>query len=226
MEISDYNLDTHKHLLASWAACRAASQGHFKFSVENGTKMLLLGVTGKKIRPTMPAEFIHHINKVKEINKQEEFDDWHHKTVENMRTGGDFDKVFQSINQKREKKKKKKKPKLLVPENLTYGIVAKILNVYLKVFYLGDFGKNTFANFIHPPIDRILLKELQKESEFFKFDCEPFEHTSTTDSGKIPKWTQINEEEYKEIIKFIREFIHKNNLKGLWRIEYAWRGHQ
>jgi len=223
MEISDYNLDTHKHLLASWAACRAANQTkNFRFKVKDGTEMLLLGATGKKILPTMPDEFIHHINKVKEINKQEEFDNWHHKTIENMRTGRDLDTVLQSIN----KKKEKQGIKLLFPIDMTYGLAAKILNVYLKVFYLGDFRKNKFANFIHPPIDRILLEELQKESESFKFDCEPFEHTSTTGSGKIPNWTQINEEEYKEIIKFIREFIHKNNLKGLWRIEYAWRGHQ
>ena len=94
-----------------------------------------------------------------------------------------------------------------------------------KVYESGNFkiffDKKDFIYF-----DRVGQDEIFYNSKYFKFDCEPFEHTSTTDSGKIPKWTQINEEEYKEIIKFIREFIHKNNLKGLWRIEYAWRGHQ
>ena len=215
-KVTDYSLDIHKHVLASWAASSAASQAGFRFKAKYGLQLLLLAKSGKK---TKRKDLIQYIKEIKTFKEQQDFNDWHSKTIDMMRSGGrDFNKILEGINKTKNKK--------LAIENYSYGIAAKLLNVYLKVFYLGDFGKNTFANFIHPPIDRILLKELQKESEFFKFDCEPFEHTSTTGSGKIPKWTQINEEEYKEIIKFIREFIHKNNLKGLWRIEYAWRGHQ
>ena len=43
MEISDYNLDTHKHLLASWAACRAANQTkNFRFKRNRENKKYLL----------------------------------------------------------------------------------------------------------------------------------------------------------------------------------------
>ena len=216
-KVTDYSLDIHKHVLASWAASSAASQAGFRFKAKYGLQLLLLAKSGKK---TKRKDLIQYIKEIKTFKEQQDFNDWHSKTIDMMRSGGrDFNKILEGINKTKNKK--------LAIENYSYGIAAKLLNVYLKVFYLGDFGKNTFASFIHPPIDRLLLEELlKKESEFFKFDCEPFEHTSTTGSGKIPKWTQINEEEYKEIIKFIREFLHKNNRKGLWRIEYAWRGHQ
>ncbi len=224
--ITDYSLDTHKHLLAAWAACTAANQSkYFRFSVEGGTEILLLGATGNIIDKTMPEEFIDHINKVKQIMNQEEFDDWHHTTVQNIRTGRDLDKVLVSIN---DKKKEKNSTNLLQSINMTYGIAAKMLNVYLKVFYLGDFDSSDkeFANFIHPPIDRLLLLELvNREGNSFKFDREPFSNLSKTDRT-IPNWTLINEIEYKAIIKLIIEYINSNDLKGLWRIEYAWRGHQ
>ena len=224
--ITDYSLDTHKHLLAAWAASTAASQSkYFRFSVEGGTEILLLGATGNIIHKNIPEEFIHHINKVKEIKNQKEFDDWHQGTIQNMRTGKDLGKVLQAINNK---KKEKNSTNLLQPINMTYGIAAKILNVYLKVFYLGDFDSNEkkFADFIHPPIDRLLLLELVKrEGNWFKFDREPFVNMSKADS-MIPNWTLINEEEYKAIIKLILEYINANDLEGLWRIEYAWRGHQ
>ena len=227
LKITDYNLDIHKHLVAAWAASTAANQSqHYRFSVEGGTEMLLLGATGKIIHKTMPEEFIHHINKVKEIKDQKEFNDWHQGTIQNMRTGKDLDKVLQAENSK--KRKKKKLTNLLQPINMTYGIAAKILNVYLKVFYLGDFDSNEkkFADFIHPPIDRLLLLELvRREGNSFKFDCEPFVNMSKADR-MIPNWTLINEEEYKAIIKLILEYINANDLEGLWRIEYAWRGHQ
>ena len=66
---------------------------------------------------------------------------------------------------------------------------------------------------------------VRREGNSFKFDREPFVNMSKADS-MIPNWTLINEEEYKAIIKLILEYINANDLEGLWRIEYAWRGHQ
>ena len=115
--ITDYSLDTHKHLLAAWAASTAASQSkYFRFSVEGGTEILLLGATGNIIHKSIPEEFIHHINKVKEIKNQKEFDDWHQGTIQNMRTGKDLGKVLQAINNK---KKEKNSTNLLQPINMT-----------------------------------------------------------------------------------------------------------
>ena len=52
----------------------------------------------------MPEEFIHHINEVKEIRNQKEFDDWHQRTIQNIRSGRDLGKVLQSINNKKKEK--------------------------------------------------------------------------------------------------------------------------
>ena len=72
----------------------------------------------------------------------------------------------------------------------------------------------------------MLVELLEKESEIFNFDPELFKHTGLIGEKKIPNWTKINSEEYNEIIKLIRKFIESKNLTGLWRIEYAWKGHQ
>ncbi|MDE0733601.1 MAG: hypothetical protein OSB72_11155 [Gammaproteobacteria bacterium] len=72
----------------------------------------------------------------------------------------------------------------------------------------------------------MLVELLEKESEIFNYDLELFKHTGFVGGKKIPNWTKINSEEYNEIIKLIRKFIESKDLTGLWRIEYAWKGHQ
>ena len=108
--------------------------------------------------------------------------------------------------------------------NYTYGIAAKILNCYLKVFFLESFGNQKFADFIHPPVDAILLKALRKEDKtLFNFKDPIFIHIGVQ---KIPTWTRINENEYKEIIKLMKEFLSTKGQNGLWKIESFWIGHQ
>lgn len=108
--------------------------------------------------------------------------------------------------------------------NYTYGIAAKILNCYLKVFFLESFRNQKFADFIHPPVDAILLKALRKEDEkLFNFKNSVFTNIGVQ---KIPSWTRINENEYKMIIKLMKEFVSSKNQNGLWKIESFWIGHQ
>ena len=108
--------------------------------------------------------------------------------------------------------------------NYTYGIAAKILNCYLKVFFLESFGNQKFADFIHPPVDAILLKALRKEDKkLFNFKNSIFTNIGIQ---KIPTWTRINQDEYKEIIKLMKEFLSSKNQNGLWKIEFFWIGHQ
>ena len=108
--------------------------------------------------------------------------------------------------------------------NYTYGIAAKLLNCYLKVFFLESFGKQNFAEFIHPPVDAILLKALRKDDKkLFNFENSIFINIGVQ---KIPTWTRINENEYKTIIKLMKEFVSSKNENGLWKIESFWIGHQ
>ena len=209
MDISSYNLDFHKHILSKWAASRAASQSKgFKFSVELGSKLLLLGKKGSQ---ASDQEFIDYIKQIENFNSQDDYDSWHHQTILNMTSYTDelkqlLDKHNKSFN------------------NYTYGIAAKILNCYLKVFFLESFHNQKFADFIHPPVDAILLKALRKEDEkLFNFKNSVFTNIGVQ---KIPTWTRINENEYKMIIKLMKEFVSSKNQNGLWKIESFWIGHQ
>ena len=209
MDISSYNLDFHKHILSKWAASRAASQSKgFKFSVELGSKLLLFGKKGSQ---ASDQEFIDYIKQIENFNSQDDYDSWHHQTIVNMTSYTDelkqlLDKHNKSFN------------------NYTYGIAAKILNCYLKVFFLESFGNQKFADFIHPPVDAILLKALRKEDEkLFNFKNSVFTNIGVL---KIPTWTRINENEYKEIIKLMKEFLSIKGQNGLWKIESFWIGHQ
>ncbi len=209
MDISSYNLDFHKHILSKWAASRAASQSKgFKFSVELGSKLLLFGKKGSQ---ASDQEFIDYIKQIENFNSQDDYDSWHHQTIVNMTSYTDelkqlLDKHNKSFN------------------NYTYGIAAKILNCYLKVFFLESFGNQKFADFIHPPVDAILLKALRKEDKkLFNFKNSVFTNIGVL---KIPTWTRINENEYKEIIKLMKEFLSIKGQNGLWKIEFFWIGHQ
>ena len=209
MDISSYNLDFHKHTLSKWAASRAASQSKdFKFSVKLGSELLMLGKKGFQVSN---QDFIDYIKQIENFNTQDDYDSWHHQTIMNMTSDNDKLKNLLNINNKS-------------LNNYTYGIATKILNCYLKVFFLESFGNQKFADFIHPPVDAILLKALRKEDKkLFNFKNSLFTNIGVQ---KIPTWTRINQDEYKEIIKLMKEFLSSKNQNGLWKIEFFWIGHQ
>ena len=209
MDISSYNSDFHKHILSRWAASRAASQSKgFKFSVELGSKLLLFGTSKSQ---ASDQEFIDYIKLIETFNSQDDFDSWHHQTIVNMITDSyEFRQLLDTHNKSH--------------NNYTYGIAAKLLNCYLKVFFLESFGKQNFADFIHPPVDAILLKALRKDDKkLFNFKNSIFTNIGVQ---KIPTWTRINENEYKTIINLMKEFVSSKNQNGLWKIESFWIGHQ
>ena len=209
MNISSYNLDLHKHILSRWAASRAASQSKdFKFKVKLGSELLLLGEKGST---TNVEKFIEYIKQIKHFNTQDDFDSWHDQTIKNMRSNSNKLKELLDEHNKLQK-------------HYTYGIAAKILNCYLKVFFLEFFGHQEFADFIHPPVDALLLEALKKEDkELFTFDSQLFKNIGVQ---KIPKWTKINGDEYKEVISLMKKFVSSKDQNGLWKIESFWLGHQ
>tara|TARA_Y100001954_G_C15594314_1_gene494782 strand:+ start:128 stop:754 length:627 start_codon:yes stop_codon:yes gene_type:complete len=208
MDIKNYNSDLHKHIISTWAASTAASQITFRFSVECGMKLILLGANGSFIDE---LTFTNFIKEIKNFKSQKEYDSWHYSVIENMRKKSDD---LQLLLEKHNKNY----------EDYSYGIAAKLLNCYLKVFFLEYFGKEKFADFIHPPIDRLLLLALQEEDpKLFNFNNDVF---VSVKYPKIPVWTKINVNEYTSIINLINEFILSRGQKGLWRSEAFWRGHQ
>ena len=159
MDIKNYNSDLHKHIISTWAASTAASQITFRFSVECGMKLILLGANGSFIDE---QTFTNFIKEIKNFKSQKEYDSWHYSVIENMRKKSDD---LQLLLEKHNKNY----------EDYSYGIAAKLLNCYLKVFFLEYFGKEKFADFIHPPIDRLLLLALQEEDpKLFNFNNKVF----------------------------------------------------
>ena len=217
MKISEYSSDIHKHILACWGAASAASQStFFKFSVEHGKQLILLAKDGQL---SSESSFVTFIKSIENFTSQEQFDEWHRGAIENMLCGSDIGKVFNKINLEKPRRSSK-----LDRRYYSYGIAAKLLNCYLKVFYISSFGNTQYGKYIHPPVDAILLKKLfEVEPDLFKFQ---FKASSMYHDGSIPKWTTLDGEEYETVIERISSFIRKHDANGLWKIEFAWMGHQ
>jgi len=213
MNVSEYSYETHKHVLAVWAAGTAANNStSFRFSVEFAKKLLLLSVEGGSEK-----DFIHYIGKVTKVTNQKAFDEWHKQTILSMLNKNRLCTLIAEENQRTGKN--------LNIDNYTYGIAAKLLNVYLKVYFLGDFSNKQYASYIHPPIDRLLLEQLKKvDKDLFFFDKGDFPAHKLTNG--LPAWTQLTAEQYSDLIERIKKHLAGYGILELWKIEYAWKGHQ
>jgi hypothetical protein len=87
---------------------------------------------------------------------------------------------------------------------VSYGRAAKIVSIYIKTaIVIRDSGKSQIAKVAHPPIDSILLKNLDKEKKI--------------GISKI-KWTKMDEVMYVNLISDLRK-IEKGEF---WKIERYW----
>lgn len=91
----------------------------------------------------------------------------------------------------------------LKKENCTYGIAAKIIAVYLKTsLVIYTKGKN--CEYIHPPLDRILLTNLKKCNGIKNYIYKP--------------WTRLDKKAYWKLISL----IEKQEGKIDWKLEQYW----
>jgi len=89
----------------------------------------------------------------------------------------------------------------------TYGRAAKIIAIYLKTFVIMDQSISAKGvEFIHPPIDRILLKNLHKREKSLKLN----RYT----------WSRLEESEYFELIEKIKTLVPED--KPFWWLEEYW----
>lgn len=87
----------------------------------------------------------------------------------------------------------------------TYGRASKIVAIYIKTtIVIPTLGKGLLSKIAHPPIDNILLTNLNKKHPNLKIGNE--------------KWTQWTEDEYFAIIKKLRTM----KLDKFWEIENFW----
>jgi hypothetical protein len=100
----------------------------------------------------------------------------------------------------------------MIEHDLSDGEAAKILNLYFKVrFVCGPDHSNPRVQFIHPPVDSLLLLELARQdvgglSKFWR-------------TAHAWRWTKFTSEQYEQVIKNMRKAL---NGKPLWTIEQYW----
>lgn len=90
-------------------------------------------------------------------------------------------------------------------EKATYGRAAKIIAIYIKTaIVVKDSGTSNLARIAHPPIDRILLTNANKDHkklELIRYN-----------------WTLLSEDEYFELIKKLRTI----EFESFWKLERYW----
>lgn len=102
-------------------------------------------------------------------------------------------------------------------KDLTHGVAAKLLNVYLKsLFVCGGYHHHEKVKSLHPPIDSLILDELTERN-----------------IGGLEKvwkryanigWSKFSNDDYEDLIKNIKQVIQPDS--GLWSIEEYWKGYQ
>jgi hypothetical protein len=94
--------------------------------------------------------------------------------------------------------------------NVTYGRAAKLVNVYLKSMVVLQDMNSKAASVIHPPIDRILLRNIASDVAIDQHHRKLCRHTN---------WTQLDEDQYFELISILREL---GGGEPFWKIEKYW----
>jgi hypothetical protein len=94
----------------------------------------------------------------------------------------------------------------------TYGRAAKLVAVYLKsMVIIGPSANSSLASVAHPPIDRILLKNISRSPEI--------ENPHQT-RWRFINWTELDEESYYNLISELRGCLRVN--EPFWKIERFW----
>jgi hypothetical protein len=98
----------------------------------------------------------------------------------------------------------------------SHGTVAKLINVYCKVAFVGLRGyEDARVGALHPPVDRILLSELIKKDPVNKTQWR-----CLRDRG----WSNFDSSDYEVAIAGIRKALGVG--APLWQIEQWWQGYQ
>ncbi|HNP48725.1 MAG TPA: hypothetical protein PKL85_07790 [Bacteroidia bacterium] len=118
----------------------------------------------------------------KDINSPEQYDNFHKKTCD----------ILISVFKKQ-------------GIDASYGRAAKIVAIYIKTaIVIPESGKSKLSKIAHPPIDRILLHNLDSKYPELKL--------------KSRNWTTLNKDEYFDLIQKFREDFGD----CFWKIEVNW----
>lgn len=127
--------------------------------------------------------------------------EWIADPVNHSATLEQYDQAFHRwvIGVQRHLKLEYKKP-------ISYGIAAKLVSTYLKgVFVLGGCHTSSLAGHITPPIDSILLRNIDKATR------------STL--AKTHKWQKLTKDQYNRVVAALRR---ANGAAPAWHLESHW----
>jgi hypothetical protein len=98
-------------------------------------------------------------------------------------------------------------------ESVSYGRAAKLLAIYLKsMVIVGPQITLPIASHIHPPIDDVLLKNINRDKTLPK--------QLRKQCGGV-RWTQLDEQAYFDLIGQLRK--HQMDLPAFWMLERYWQ---
>jgi hypothetical protein len=126
-------------------------------------------------------------NEEKDIS-QSDFDNHHESWCESIMQSWEGDKI----------------------KGASYGRAAKLLSVYIKSMIVVRDGQSKLSAVAHPPIDRMILKNISKD--------ESINHQNRRGWKEI-NWTEMNKSEYKNLINDFRQVF---DGQPLWVIEKYW----
>jgi hypothetical protein len=100
-----------------------------------------------------------------------------------------------------------------VPETtVSFGRAAKLVAVYIKsMVVVGPLAQTALARVAHPPIDRIILRNLSEEPHLPSHVKKKFRETN---------WTTLDQSEYDSLIRMIQN--HVSGLEPFWLLEEYW----
>ena len=102
----------------------------------------------------------------------------------------------------------------------SHGVASKLINCYLKMkFVCGGYHEHERVKALHPPIDDVLLQELERltDDEFRGLRAE------WKRLRKI-RWSKFSSTDYQEAIAAVRQGLGPE--QPLWQIEKFWKGYQ
>ncbi|MBC6428266.1 MAG: hypothetical protein GDA55_03425 [Cellvibrionales bacterium] len=223
-----YEIEEHIHRFAAWAAGTAYQRGR----KEKGIKGRDVELAQKILSEHPIRHFILSPNDLPQ--SQGEFDiehrKWRYEVIQQAEkefdSGFGHEEITKEDNKNEEKYTKEQIREAIQnsKDQFTHGVVAKLINVYLKsIIICGGFYDHPYTEFIHPPIDRELLGKLKEnfgsENNFWQKDWKSGYWT----------WSNLNSFRYQQIINQIRLILGCSEtlqIKPLWKIEEYWQGHQ
>ena len=195
-ELEEYHPAEHRFRYAAWCAATASrsSRRVCTFSVERGANLL----RGSSIRYlSLGAHW---------LPPADQFDTVHDRWCTEILERGRRD---------------------ISPEGFSYGIAAKMVNCFTKTLFLNDMISSTSlcnqsleddrknrATWLHPPVDRLLLEQLQKKNIG--------EARNEWRALKSKGWSRFDRETYQRAIALMKQASGGRPAQ----LEAFWIGHQ